>query len=62
VCGASDNIAAYPTDQPHDPKDMAATLYHLLGIPADTMLYDTLQRPYPLILGRKIDALLAAPA
>ena len=28
VYGASDQAAAYPTEQPHDPKDMAATIYH----------------------------------
>ena len=32
VYGASDHAAAYPTDKPHDPKDMAATIYHLLGV------------------------------
>jgi uncharacterized protein (DUF1501 family) len=39
VYGASDKIAAYPTAHPHDPKDMAATIYHLLGVPADTIIY-----------------------
>ena len=36
VYGASDNAAAYPADKPHDPKDMAATIYHLLGVDPQT--------------------------
>lgn len=59
VClGASDAIAAYPTRDPHDPSDLIATVYHLLGIPADTIVQDQLKRPHPLLVGRKIDALL----
>ena len=59
VYGASDKVAAYPTDKPHDPKDLAATVYHLLGVPADTILHDQLRRPHHLVLGQKIDGLLA---
>ena len=57
--GATDAIAAYPTRDPHDPSDLAATVYHLLGIPPDTIIHDQLRRPYELIQGRKIDALIA---
>jgi hypothetical protein len=59
VYGASDKIAAFPTASPHDPKDMAATLYHLLGIPPETLLYDQTHRPHTLVIGQKIDGLLA---
>jgi uncharacterized protein (DUF1501 family) len=59
VYGASDNIAAYPNANPHDPADMAATIYHLLGVPGDTVVHDQFGRPYPLVIGRKIDGLLA---
>jgi hypothetical protein len=59
VYGASDNIAAFPTAHPHDPRDLAATVYHLLGVPENTIVYDQAQRPYPLIIGAKIDGLLA---
>ena len=59
VYGSSDKIAAYPTSHPHDPKDMAATIYHLLGVPPDTMIYDQIQRPNSLVIGQKIDGLLA---
>jgi uncharacterized protein (DUF1501 family) len=57
--GASDGIAAYPTDRPHDPRDLAATVYHLLGVPADTLLHDQTGRPHTLVIGQKIDGLLA---
>jgi len=56
--GATDAIAAYPTRDPHDPSDLVATVYHLLGVPADTVVHDPLGRPYALVGGRKIDALL----
>jgi uncharacterized protein (DUF1501 family) len=58
VYGASDGIAAYPTHQPHDPRDLAATVYHLLGVPSETMIYDQTNRPHHLIIGQRIDGLL----
>jgi uncharacterized protein (DUF1501 family) len=59
VAGQSDRLAAYPQTTPYDPADMAATIYHLLGIPADTVLYDRQRRPHQLVVGRKIDEILA---
>jgi hypothetical protein len=59
VYGSSDKAAAYPTSHPHDPSDLAATIYHLLGVPADTIIHDQTSRPHPLVIGKKIDALLA---
>jgi hypothetical protein len=59
VYGSSDKSAAYPTNRPHDPRDLAATVYHLLGVPDDTVLFDQTNRPYPLVIGRKIDGLQA---
>jgi uncharacterized protein (DUF1501 family) len=58
VYGSSDRIAAYPTSHPHDPADLAATVYHLLGVPADTIIHDQTNRPHALVIGRKIDGLL----
>jgi hypothetical protein len=58
VYGASDKVAAYPISHPHDPRDLAATVYHLLGVPPDTIIYDQTSRPHPLVIGRKIDGLL----
>jgi len=58
VYGASDNSAAYPTANPHNPADFVATLYHLLGVPADTQIRDAAGRPHSVVIGRKIDGLL----
>jgi hypothetical protein len=57
--GATDALAAYPTRDAHDPSDLVATVYHLLGIPPGTVIQDQLGRPHPLLHGRRIDALLA---
>src|SRR5207302_2748012 len=59
VYGASDRMAAFPTAQPHDPRDLAATVYHLLGVPAETVLYDQTHRPHNLVIGQKIDGLVS---
>jgi uncharacterized protein (DUF1501 family) len=59
IYGASDNSAAYPTDRPHDPKDMAATIYHLLGVDPATVIQDRDGRPYHLVIGKPIDGVLA---
>ena len=58
VVGKSDRLGAYPESTPFDPADMAATLYHLLGVSEDAMLYDRERRPHRLVVGRKIDAVL----
>ena len=58
VYGASDNSAAYPAEKPHDPKDFAATLYHLLGVDPETVLYDSIDRPHRLVLGKPIAGIL----
>ena len=57
--GASDTIAGHPTTRPHDPQDLAATVYFLLGVADDTIVYDQLKRPHSVVVGQKIDALLA---
>ncbi len=59
IYGASDNSAAYPAESPHPQADFAATLYHLLGIPPDTILHDALDRPHRLVIGKPIAGLLA---
>jgi hypothetical protein len=58
VHGSSDDSAAYPTSSPHDPADMAATIYHLLGVPADTVIHSTQGQPHHLIPGRVIAPLI----
>jgi hypothetical protein len=56
--GSSDKVAAYPASHPHDPRDVAATVYHLLGVPSDTVVHDQASRPHRLVIGQKIDGLL----
>jgi hypothetical protein len=58
VYGSSDKIAAHPTSHPHDPADMAATVYHLLGVPPETLVYDQTHRPHALVQGERIAKLL----
>ena len=57
--GATDAMAAYPTRDPHDPSDLVATAYHLLGVPPDTVISDQLGRPHALVNGKLIAGLIA---
>lgn len=59
VHGASDNIAAYPARDPVSPEQVAATIYHALGIAADTDLIDHSGRPFPLTTGKPLLELFA---
>lgn len=58
VHGASDRLGAYPEADPHDPRDLAATVYRLLGIPAETVLRDNQGRPHSLVIGKPIAEIL----
>jgi hypothetical protein len=57
VYGSSDRLAAYPATNPVSPPDLTATLYHALGISAETTLTDRLGRPLHLTQGRAVEAL-----
>ena len=59
VVGASDKHGSDVTDRPVSPKDLLATMYHLLGIDHHTLIYDTLGRPLPLVEGKVIEEVLA---
>ena len=48
VVGRSDKIASDPVERRISPKDILATLYHLLGIDPATLLVDRQGRPMPL--------------
>ena len=37
VVGSSDKVGAYPANSPQTPENMAATIYHALGIPQSAM-------------------------
>jgi hypothetical protein len=58
IVGASDRFGAHPARDPVTPEDVAATIYHALGIPPETLVRDPLDRPFPLSTGQPIGALL----
>ena len=60
IYGASDPTAAEPDLDPVEPADLAYTMYHLLGIPADKELMAPGDRPIEIVDGGKVrEALLA---
>lgn len=58
VYGSSDRIAAYPASDPVRPVDLTATIYHLLGVPADLHLQDREGRPLVVCPGDPLFPLL----
>ncbi len=58
VYGSSDAQAAHPASNKVTQDDIAATIYHLLGIEPETPVYNRLKRPYPVALGEPIHELL----
>ena len=58
VVGKTDKIGGTVLDNPVSPKDILATIYHLLGYEPDTTLTDRLSRPQPLVNGSVIRDLL----
>jgi hypothetical protein len=54
VLGSTDREAGFPKEHPVSPKDVLATMYHLLGVPADTHLTDREGRPVPLLAEGKV--------
>jgi hypothetical protein len=60
VIGKSDKIGRSVAERPVSPKDILATVYHLLGFDPSTTLLDRLQRPLPLVAdGELVRELLA---
>jgi hypothetical protein len=59
VHGRSDRHAAYPSEDPVTPQDVVATIYHCLGIDADTELADPFGRRLKLCQGVPIRGVLA---
>ena len=49
----------YPADKPVRPDDLAATVFHLLGISPRTEVLNHQQRPLPISEGEVIDGILA---
>ena len=59
IYGASDRFAAYPARDPVTPADIAATVYHLLGVDPARELIDPLGRPFRVCPGDPITGVLA---
>ncbi len=54
VVGKTDSIGGTVTDNPMSPKDVLATIYHLLGYDLETTLNDRVSRPQPLAPGARV--------
>ena len=48
VVGRSDRQGGMPAETPFSPKDVLATVYHLMGIEPHTEIYDRIGRPLPV--------------
>lgn len=58
VIGATDRMAAYPVSDRQTPENIAATIYHTLGIPHTATWKDVDGRPYELYCAAPIPGLL----
>lgn len=54
VLGRSDKIAGDPAEREVSPKDILATIYHLMGIDPATTLVDQQGRPMTLVPGAEV--------
>lgn len=57
VVGASDRLGAEPITDRFGPWDVAATMFHALGIDPHGHYADTVGRPYAIATGRPIEAI-----
>lgn len=57
VVGASDRIGGYPSRDPQTPENLAATIFHHLGIPKNWAWHDDLARPHFIYHGDPIRGL-----
>jgi uncharacterized protein (DUF1501 family) len=57
VIGASDKNAGYPSEDPQTPENLAATIYHTLGLPKTTAWTDAESRPHHIYHGEPIKGL-----
>ena len=58
VYGKSDANAMFPDEHPVKPEDLAATLFHLMGIDPASEIYDRNDRPL-VIGGRPLTEIMA---
>jgi uncharacterized protein (DUF1501 family) len=59
VYGSSDKNGAFPARDAVRPDDLAATMYHLLGIPPHAEVRDSLNRPLAISRGSVLKGILA---
>jgi hypothetical protein len=57
VIGQTDRYAGLPLTEAYSAADLAATIFHLLGIDADSEFFDLENRPFRMYQGRPIEAL-----
>jgi hypothetical protein len=58
VVGQTDRQAGLPVSEAYTPADLAATIFHSLGIDPQAEFHDRLERPYRVYLGTPIRPLL----
>ena len=58
VIGSSDKLGAYPASNTQKPENMAATIYHALGIPDTAAWRDETDRPHHIYHGQPIPGLI----
>ena len=58
VIGTTDAYGGEPTSDAYTPSDLAATIFHLLGVGPDRLFYDSTGRPYHVHRGQPISDLL----
>ena len=54
VYGKSDATASSPVENPVHPTEVLATVYHSLGIPPDTIIYNHLNQPRELVKAKPV--------
>jgi hypothetical protein len=59
VVGRTDRTGGLPASEAYTPSDLAATIFHLLGIDSQAEFQDTRGRPYRIYLGQPIRPLLS---
>lgn len=59
IYGKSDKTASAPLENPVDPKNLLATVYHSIGIDPGTIVYNHLNQPRELVQGEVISGILS---
>lgn len=59
IYGKSDATGSSPAENPVHPTDILATIYHTLGITADTIIYNHLNQPRELVKGKVVAGLFS---